>query len=170
MTEIRTYTWHSGIIQRCNNRFVHFVLSMSIQTLESFITPEITQTLFLERSWLHCHVIVLLRRRFNDRVRVLIKLRTALACHWPGVTPRNSPCPVTIGVTGGYEAPSPLSLGSQASNSPRRFHGGTRTECSVGLITVAAGVRFGSCPSMRRAVTVGCSRAPTVKLVCFPHY
>jgi hypothetical protein len=136
VTEIRTYTWHSGSSQHCNNRLVHFVLSMSIQTLESFITPEVTQTLFLERSWLHCHVIVLLLGVRVDYAipsqrsrRVLIKLRTALACHWPGVIPYPKEliveCRVSrhdrtmIGVTGGYEPPgrSPLSLGSQASSS-----------------------------------------------------
>jgi hypothetical protein len=110
-----------------------------------------------------------LRCRFNERVRVLIKLRTALACHWPGVTPRHSPwkaaCPVTIGVTGGYEdrrLRSLLPLGSHASNSPGASMAGLCRDRATGPTSVEAGVRLGPCPSMRRAVTVRCSRASTV--------
>jgi hypothetical protein len=42
----------TSALQLMFNRLVNFVLSMSVQTSESFITPEITQPLISGRLWL----------------------------------------------------------------------------------------------------------------------
>ena len=68
-----------GILRRCNNRLVHFMLDKSVKPfmLRNY------ENLILERFGLKCHFIVLRKNASADRV--LITLHAALACYWPGV-------------------------------------------------------------------------------------
>ncbi len=98
-------------------------------SLESFITPEITQTLSLERS-----VIIAILAFFlldaDSRIasEFSLNLHAALPCQRPGVIPRNTPPRPSC--------PSRRSGARQATPRRRRFHSGTGP--------------FGSTPSLAR--------------------